>query len=172
MQRIWITGSSGSGKTTLANKLGNRFSIPVYHRDRITWMENWGERSEEEQIELIKEITEKDKWIFEGNMFTASKKDGRLHNCDTIIHINVNRFLCLYRGIRRYFLHRHNPRPDLSPGCKEDYDIVVAKYVLFGYPKKKNERRLLFQEAKRLGKNVIILNGTKGVRDWCKKMNL
>ena len=40
MNRIWITGNSASGKTTLANFIGEKFNIPVYHRDSITWDEN------------------------------------------------------------------------------------------------------------------------------------
>ncbi|QVK17659.1 AAA family ATPase [Mycoplasmatota bacterium] len=172
MYRIWITGSSGSGKTTIANKLGNKLNIPVYHRDRITWKENWQERSEKEQIEIIKEISEKDKWIFDGNKFSASKNDGRFDNCDMIIHININRFLCLYRGVRRYLKHRHHTRPEFSEGCYEEYNMEAIKYVLFGYPKKKYERQLLFNEARKLGKEVIILNGRKEVRAWCNKLNL
>lgn len=172
MHRIWITGSSGSGKTTIAKKLGNKLNTTVCHRDNITWKENWQERSEKEQIELVKEISKKDKWIFEGNKFTASKKDGRFDNCDTIIHININRFLCLYRGLRRYFKHRHDARPEFSEGCNEEYNMEMVKYVLFVYPKKKSERQILLKEAVKLGKEVIILNGRKEVRVWCNKLNL
>jgi len=50
VKRIWIAGSAGSGKTTLANLLGKKLSIPVYHRDLITWDENDNVRSEEEQV--------------------------------------------------------------------------------------------------------------------------
>lgn len=50
--------------------------------------------------------------------------------------------------------------------------MEVVKYVLFEYPRKKNERQLLFKEAEKLGKEVIILNGHKEVRAWCNNMNL
>lgn len=172
MQRIWVTGSSGSGKTTLATRIGNIFNIPVYHRDQISWLENWQLRSEKEQIELVKEITIKDKWIFDGNRFSASKKDGRFENCDTIIYININRYLCLYRGIRRYLKYKNNVRADLSMGCDEKYDIDAIKYVLFGYPRKKSKRQKLFKEAKNLGKKIIILNGQKELNQWCDKISL
>ena len=170
MQRIWITGSSGSGKTTLAKKLGDKLNIPVYHRDAITWKENWEERSQEEQIALTKEITKRDKWIFEGNMFTASRLDGRFDKCDTIIFLNINRFICLYRGLRRYFKHKNNPRPELNKGCDEEYDMTVVKYVLLGFPKKKSSREKFFSEAKKLGKKVIILNGQKEVNNWYNRL--
>lgn len=172
MQRIWITGSSGSGKTTLANRLGKKLNIHVFHRDQITWMENWQERSEEEQIKIVKEITIKEKWIFDGNRFTASKVDGRFDNCDTLIHLNINRFLCLYRGIRRYFEHKNDARADLSKGCDEEYGMEAVKYVLYGYPSKRSKRQELFAKAEKLGKKVIILNDHKSLKKWCVKMNL
>jgi adenylate kinase family enzyme len=167
MQRIWITGSGGSGKTTLANLLGNKLNIEVYHRDRISWMENWQIRPENEQNEIVIGITEKDRWIFEGNMFTVSKQDGRFHKCDTIIFININRFICLYRTIIRYIKHRKNKRPDLADGCEEDYSIEFVKYIMYDFPKKNNERQRLFIEAQQAGKTVIILNGRKSVKRWC-----
>lgn len=172
MKRIWITGSSGSGKTTLANSLGDKLNIPVYHRDQISWKENWQVSSEKEQIELIKEISVKDKWIFDGNRFTASKKDGRLNNCDTIIHINFNRFLCLYRGVKRYFKHKNKARADLAPGCDEEFDMNVVKFILFDYPKKKFKRQKLFKEAEELGKRVIMLNGKIDYNEWCNRIGL
>lgn len=172
MQRIWIAGSSGSGKTTLANKLGKKFNIPVYHRDSITWGENWEERTEEEQIRIVREISKKDKWIFEGNRFTASKEDGRFTRCDTIIYISMNRVICLYRGLKRYLKHRNNPRPELPVNCEEGYNITIVKYVLFGYPRKKSARLKLFKEAEKKGINVVFLKGGKEVRRWCKKHEL
>lgn len=171
MQRIWITGSSGVGKTTLARKLGKKLTIPVYHRDKIIWKSNWGERCEEEQISLVKKISIKDKWIFEGDRFTASRQDGRFERCDTIIFLNINRFICLYRGLKRFIKHRNNPRPELPSGCKEEYDITVVKYVLLEYPKKKIKIFKLFREAEEMGKTIIILNGTKAVEKWYNKLN-
>jgi adenylate kinase family enzyme len=172
MQRIWITGAGGSGKTTLANILSNKLNIEVYHRDRISWMENWQIRPENEQNEIVRGITEKDSWIFEGNMFTASKSDGRFYKCDTIIFININRFICLYRTIIRYIKNRKNKRPDLADGCEEDYSIEFIKYVLYDFPKKNNERQRLFVEAQQAGKTVIILNGRKSVKTWIEGLRI
>ena len=86
MQRIWITGDSGSGKTTLARLLGEQYGIPVYHRDSISWAKDDYERTANEQAEIIKEFTGDEKWIFEGNMFTLARVDGRLERCDTMFY--------------------------------------------------------------------------------------
>ncbi|QVK21355.1 topology modulation protein [Mycoplasmatota bacterium] len=169
MQKIWITGSSGAGKTTLANKLGSKLNIPVYHRDKITWKENWITRSEKEQIELVMGISNKDKWIFEGNRFTASRVDGRLDNCDTLIYLDMNRFICFYRCLKRYLTHRNNPRCELPKGCKEEFTMEVAKYILFEYPRKKSQLKQFLKETTSFGKKVIILKGKREVKKWYKK---
>lgn len=159
MRRIWIAGGSGSGKTTLAHLIGKKLNIPVYHRDLITWDENDKMRSEEEQISVIKEITNNDTWIFEGAMFTASRIDGRLEKCDTIIHLNINRFICLYRVFKRSYL---NSKDDSIPKSqKQPVNIELVKYILIDYPSKISRRKQVFADAKRRGITVIILNSRK-----------
>jgi adenylate kinase family enzyme len=170
MQKIWIMGSSGSGKTTLANIIGSKFNIPVYHNDKIYWQEDWQERPINEQIEITKGITKNDKWIYEGNRFNSCKEDGRYNTCDTIIFLKVNRFICLYRFLRRYLKHRGTVRPDISEGCTEKVDIAIIKFILFDYPKKNNQRQKLFTEAIKDEKNLIILSGGKNVKNWLKKL--
>jgi adenylate kinase family enzyme len=147
----------------LANKLGDKLNIPVYHRDQISWKKNWEARSNKEQIELVREISVKDKWIFDGNRLTASKKDGRLERCDTIINLEINRFICLCRGLKRYFKHSDKVRDELPEGCEEEYDMQVVKYVLFDYPKKRPKRKKFFDKAEKAGKNVIRLNSVREV---------
>lgn len=166
MKRIWIIGSSGSGKTTLANALSTMLNIPVYYNDEIYWLDGWQQRPVNEQIEITKDISIKEKWIYEGNRFNDCKRDGRFNGCDTIIYLKINRFICLYRFLRRYFKYRGTVRPSISAGCTEKIDFDIIKYILFDYPKKNNERQKLFSEAIHEGKNVIVLNGIKGVKKW------
>lgn len=170
MQRIWITGSSGSGKTTLANIIGAKLNIPVYHNDKIFWMENWQQRPINEQIEITRGITQKDKWIYEGNRINSCKQDGRYSECDTIIFLKINRFTCLYRFLRRSFKHRGTVRPDISEGCTEKVDIEILKYIIFDYPKKNNERQQLFAEAVKDEKSLVILSRGKDVKKWLKAL--
>lgn len=166
MQKIWITGSSGSGKTTLANILGTKLNIPVHYNDKIFWQDNWQERPKNEQIEITKKLLEKDKWIYEGNRFSDCKEDGRYKKCDTIIFLNINRFICLYRFLRRYFKYRGTVRPDITDGCIEKIDVEIIKYIIFDFPTKNNKRQELFTEAIKDKKNVVILNGEKSVKKW------
>lgn len=169
LNRIWIAGSSGSGKTTLANLVGKKYDIPVYHRDYITWDEALQKRTEDEQIEVLKNITCKNKWIFEGCRFTASKIDGRLEYCDIIIYLNINRFICLYLGLMRYYKHvkRKVPKSDF-----QEFTLQHIKYVLYEYPRKAQERQKIFTLARQTGIDVIILDGRKSVKEFCRHHNL
>ena len=168
MKRIWIAGSAGSGKTTLSNLLGKKFNIPVYHRDLVTWDENDNIRSEEEQVLMLKEITKKETWIFDGARFTASRVDGRLDRCDTIIYMNLNRFLCLYRGLKRAYLHSKDTT--IQKEEKQPFRFEHIKGVLIDYPKKSKQRLNIFCEAQQRGINVIILNSRNEVASFCNKI--
>lgn len=169
MKKIWIAGSAGSGKTTLANLLSKKYDLPVYHRDYVTWDEALQIRTEDQQIEILKNITQKDKWIFEGYRFTSSKVDGRLENCDTIIYLNINRFICLYRGLMRYY---KQVKQRISKLDFQEFKLQHIKYVLYEYPRKASERNKVFLLAKQSGKNVLMLNGRKAVKNFCKEHDL
>jgi len=168
MEKIWISGNSGSGKTTLADLIGKKFDIPVYHRDAISWDKDWNPIPEEKQNEIIKNFTKTDKWIYEGCRYTASKIDGRLVFCDTIIYLNINKFTCLFRGLRRYRkqLKSNTPKEDLQP-----ITFKMIGYILHDFPKKYKERKGIFDFAKKNGKNVVILNGFRNVKRFIKTLN-
>jgi len=172
MKRIWITGSSGSGKTTYATRIGNKLNIPIYHRDHITWQENWKERSDTDQIEIVREISQMDRWVFDGNRFSASKLDGRFENCDVLIHLSRNRFTCFFRALKRYFENRNSPRKDLPEGCKEEFDWTLCKYILFQYPKQKKQRELFFDDLKMARNEVTVLKRRREINKWLKENNI
>ena len=161
MKRIWIAGSSGSGKTTLANLISEKSGIPIYHRDYITWHEDFTMRSEEEQIALTKNITKAEKWIFEGARFTSSRIDGRLDRCDTIINLDMNRFICAYRVFKR--ARKQSKRTDLSAVDRQPCSFNLLRYVLWEYPRKHNQRKKVFDLAKEKGIKIITLKTRKDV---------
>ena len=162
MERIWIAGCAGSGKTTLANLIAEKLRIPIYHRDYITWNKNFNKaRTEDEQIIITRDITKNDKWIFDGARFTASKIDGRLERCDTIIHLSFNRFLCLYRAIKRGY--RKAKLKSISEIDKQPFHFELFRYILFDYPKKHRQRDEIFDLARNKGINVIILKNQNEV---------
>ncbi|BDE95848.1 hypothetical protein [Raoultibacter timonensis] len=64
--RTAVIGYSGAGKSTLAKRLGERYSCPVLHFDRIGWTEGWVQRDKEEGKALTARfLDENDAWILE-----------------------------------------------------------------------------------------------------------
>ena len=156
MKRIWIAGNAGSGKTTLARFLGKSLGLPVFHRDAVTWDAGFQARPEEEQLARVREITAGDRWIFEGARFTASKEDGRLDRCDTLVHLDLNRFLCLWRVWRRSRIQKAG-----SPSggqASQPFDAAIARYILREYPGKRGPRDIVLNRAREKGIHVIILS--------------
>jgi len=161
-RRIWICGGSGSGKTTLAKQLGEALGLPVYHRDAITWDEQDNERSEEQQIAMLRNITGQERWIFEGARFTSAASDGRLARCGLIVHLDVNRWLRLFRALRR--ARRQKNCADIPPAERQPYGWAHIRSCVVDYPKKRPQREAVLAQARQNGTCVITLKHEKDVK--------
>ena len=168
MKRIWIVGTAGSGKTTLAKLLSYELNIPAYHRDNISWDNKGEDVPEEKQVAITQEITSKEKWIFEGCRFSASKIDGRLTNCDTIIYLHINRYICLFRTCHRYIKQLLVKSSEY--GWIQEINFDIVKYILYDYPRKSPEREAIFTVARDNGKDVIVLTSTSAVKRFMNGM--
>ena len=154
MKRIVIFGYSGCGKSTLARQLGEMLDIEPTHMDALHWLPNWVESSAEYKTERLKPVLQRDKWIVDGNYRRVLWKE-RLDGADTIIFLDFNRFLCLYRVIKRRVMYSGKTRPDMGEGCKEKVDFEFIKWVLWdGRKKKKKNYELLDFLKNELHKNV------------------
>lgn len=127
MQKILIIGSPGSGKSTLSKKLGKKLNLPVVHLDRLWLKEGWKERSREEFDKLLKKELEKDKWIIDGNY--SRTLETRVKSADAVIFLDYNRFLCLWRVLKRVITNYGKVRSDMADGCRERFDFEFLKYV-------------------------------------------
>ena len=163
--RVWICGGGGSGKTTLANWMGEALGLPVYHRDAITWDENDDARPEEEQIAMLRDITRRERWIFEGARFTSAESDGRLARCDLIVHLDINRFVRLYRALRR--ARRQKNREDIPPAERQPIHWEHVRSWLIDYPKKRGQREAVLEQARARGIRVVTLKRTHDVKRFC-----
>jgi adenylate kinase family enzyme len=164
-RRIWVCGNSGSGKTTLANWLGASLGLPVYHRDAVTWDENDDMRPEEAQVAMLREITRRERWVFEGARFTSAGADGRLARCELIVHLDRSRWLCLCRALRRARLQKN--RADIPPHERQPYGWEHIRACVAGYPKKRRQREAVLEQARAGGVCVVTLRRDGGVKRFC-----
>lgn len=65
--KIIIIGDAGRGKTTFAEKLSEKLGIPKYSTDDFYWEIKFSKpRGQEKDVEMAREVFEKDEWIIEG----------------------------------------------------------------------------------------------------------
>lgn len=163
MERISIIGSGGSGKSTLSKQLEKRLGLPIYHLDSLFWKPGWVETEHDEWRAIQESICLKSKWIMDGNY--GGTLDVRLKYSDTVIFLDINRFTCLFRAIQRSIKSYGKTRPDMAEGCKEQFDIGFAKWIL-DYPKNKKPQILELLHSLPSDKRVIILKSASEVRKF------
>lgn len=166
MDRIMIIGFSGCGKSTLARDLGQILGIQPTHMDTLNWLPGWVESSYEHKISLLAPIIKQDRWIIEGSYKRILWKE-RIENADTVIFLDFNRFLCLYRVIKRRFMYNNKTRPDMGKGCPERLDAEFLKWVVWGGRKK---RRKNYEQMNMLkqhtDKQIYIFRRPKEVKNF------
>ncbi len=117
MKRIVIIGSSGSGKSTLARQLGATLNLPIIHLDVHYWKPGWVESDSTEWQQKVADFVREEAWIIDGNY--RQTLDIRLQAADTVVFLDLPRWLCVMRAIKRRLMYLYRPRPDIAPGCKE-----------------------------------------------------
>jgi len=151
MRKITIIGCAGSGKSTLAVRLGELLRLPVHHLDSLYWKPGWVRTEKPQWSELQHTLCERKQWIIDGNY--ASTMDIRLNACDTVIFLDVNHYVCLYRAIKRTVTHLGRSRVDMGEGCNERFDAQFAKWI-YGYPSK--QKPVVMQKLSALSKDVEV----------------
>ena len=131
LRRIALIGSGGAGKSTFARELGAKLDIPVVHLDPIFFRPGWVEMPQVEWKALQQEMVQRPAWIIDGNH--ASTIDVRLSAADTVILLDLNRFICMWRIIKRRVSYRHRARIDRAPGCEERLHWGFVRWV-WTYP--------------------------------------
>ena len=138
-KRIMVLGSAGSGKSTLAIKLGEITGIPVIHLDRLFWNPGWVETPMDEMDKKAIHAALGESWIIDGNY--SRTLDFRIERADSIIFIDFNRYICVFRVIKRRIQNHGKTCCDLGEGCPEKIDRAFLKWI-WDYPKRSRKGTL------------------------------
>jgi len=130
-RRIAIIGSGGAGKSTFAQALSQRLDLPVIHLDPIFWRPGWVEMPPAEWRARQEAMVREEAWIIDGTH--APTLDVRLGAADTVVLLDLNRFVCTWRVIKRRFRYGRRFRFDRAPGCDERLDANFVRWV-WTYP--------------------------------------
>ena len=153
MQRIAIIGCSG-GKSTLAKTLAQKLNLPVIHLDAYYWQPGWQQSNRHKWQKINRELIKSDRWIIDGNY--GSTMDLRLAAADTIVWLDFNRYLCLWRILTRYWQYYGKTRPDMAIGCSERLSWEFLQYV-WKFPKLHRPKILNKLSKYEASKQIIVL---------------
>jgi adenylate kinase family enzyme len=163
MRRILVVGSGGSGKSTLSTRLGKVLGLPVIHLDQLYWKPGWVESGKIEWAETVRKTIGQETWILDGNYSGTLAQ--RMEACDTVVFLDVSRFVCLWRVLSRIVRYHGTARPDMPDGCPEKFDIPFLLWV-WNYPARTRPGVLSLLSKYGSTRNVICLRTGKDVESF------
>lgn len=170
MKKIVIIGPGGSGKSTLAKNLGLVLGLPIIHLDIIHWKPGWIHPPKDEWLEIVQEIVNEESWIIEGDYYGTM--DIRFNAADTIIFLDMPRFICIWRIINRWITYFGRTRPEMAQGCPEKVNLLFIKWI-WNYSKYTRPKvlRKLDNQAHDNKKQIIQLSSSTEVSDFLSELN-
>ena len=150
MEKIAIIGSPGAGKTTLARTLHKELDIKVYHLDRLFWLPGWQRKDSDTRRDILQKVVQEKRWIIEGTDLRSSEP--RLNAADTIIFLDTNPIICLWRVIKRHDKDHGHSRRDIPEGSTDKLN-PFRMWRLLAFPlqdRKKLKQKLDNDESKEI----------------------
>lgn len=167
MRRVLILGSPGSGKSTLAKRLGAKLGLPVIHLDQEFWTPGWVSLSKEAFEARCRELVAREAWVMDGNY--GSTFAVRLPAADTVVYLEVSRWICMWRAAKRVLLHRGRTRPDMPEGCPERFDWEFFQYI-WTFPKRQTPKVLEGLRSLRPDQHAVTLRSLAEVEQWLSRV--
>jgi adenylate kinase family enzyme len=160
LKRILVIGSGGSGKTTVARRLAERTGLPLIHLDSLYWRSGWQPTPADAWRAKVQTLISGDAWIIDGNY--GGTLDIRLEACDTVVFLDLPRFVCLWRVVTRQLRHFGQVRPELPSGCRERLTWEFLVWI-WTYPSRRRRHILRRLAALDERKRVAILPSSAAI---------
>ncbi|MFT4198416.1 MAG: hypothetical protein QM601_11005 [Pseudoxanthomonas sp.] len=154
--KLLVIGSSGAGKSTLARRIAELTGLPLIHLDALYWSPGWQVPERAQWRAQVAELVERPAWVMDGNY--GDTLPMRLAACDAVVFLDLQRWRCLWRIVRRRVQFHGRGRPDMGPGCPERLSWALVRFVL-GYRRTRRPgilRQLAL--ARSQGKAVFVLS--------------
>jgi adenylate kinase family enzyme len=162
MKRVLIIGCSGSGKSTLAKTLSTLYMLPVYHLDHYIWNPGWVQRNFNDFAHEIWELCERPTWIIDGTYVRTLQN--RIEYADTIIFLDLPRWLCIWRVLKRFVWLRWQDQ-EIAPGCPATLNRQFLWYLWMFH---KKFRPMIFSMLRTIRddstKNIYVLSNGKEIK--------
>jgi adenylate kinase family enzyme len=163
LNRVLVIGPGGAGKSVFAVRLAERTGLPLLHLDMLYWQPGWVEPTKDEWSAQVERLVAGERWIMDGNYGGTLTR--RLAACDTAIFLDASRWLCLWRVIKRRWMHRGRARPNMTPGCDERLSAEFLWWI-WTYPSRRRPKILRMLGELRAGQTAVILRGPREIEHF------
>jgi adenylate kinase family enzyme len=167
MRRVLVIGPGGAGKSTFARTFAERSGLPLIHLDALYWRSGWVATPNEEWDRVVDEHITRDSWVMDGNY--GRTLPTRLAAADTVIFLDLPRYVCLWRVVKRWWRYRNKSRPDLAPGCPEQ---LTWEFVAWIWTYKERRRPGILRQLATLppGTRAMILRSARDVKAYLQQL--
>jgi adenylate kinase family enzyme len=153
-QRVLVVGSGGAGKSTVAARIGAATGLPVIHLDALHWHAGWRDTPVDEWTQIVAELVDRERWVMDGNY--GGTLDIRVAACDTVVFLDLPRYVCLWRAVRRWWRYRGRTRPDMAEGCPERLSVEFLRWI-WDYPATRRPALLRRLATRRRDQRAVVL---------------
>lgn len=168
--KIIIYGNPGSGKSTLAVCLNKLLTIPLYHLDQYFWKPNWQEPDRKEYTAIHNKLCDLPEWIIEG--VSTTTLEYRLQKADVVIFLDVSRYVCLYRVLRRAICNYGKVNFSSAPGCPErGPDWKFLKFI-WNFDANQKVRALALFDIYKNNKKIFVIKNKAELAELVKKFEI
>ncbi|MFD0724897.1 AAA family ATPase [Lysobacter brunescens] len=161
MRRVLLIGPGGAGKSTLARLLAERLDLPLLHLDALYWQSGWVQPERDAWEGRVRALLAAEAWVMDGNF--GGTLDLRLSACDTALLLDLPPWQCLWRVLRRRWMHRSRHRPDMTPGCNERIDPDFLWWIATYRWRRRPAVLVKLREAAAHGVRVEVLRSDAGI---------
>ena len=160
-QRVLVIGCGGAGKSMFARAMGRRTSLPVVHLDQLYWQPGWVKTESTEWNRVVEEALSADCWIMDGNYGGTLAR--RFQACDAVVFLDLPRWRCIARVLKRRVAALWRAREDAAPGCP---DRLTWQFVVWIWNYRRLRRPGILEQLRHLEppKQTHILHSNSEVR--------
>ena len=168
-----VIGSSCSGKSTFSKQLASKIQVEYIELDQLHWLPNWQERSDESFRMLVKQATDSETCVVDGNYSVV--RDIVWPRTTKIIWLNHSFTLVLYRALTRSIVRVATKKTLFADNIETFKQTFLSResiilWVLQTYHQKRRSYYKLLTQMKEEGVEVIEFKDQSQVDQYLNKL--